>query len=550
MSSREKIVRCVKDVTMGWSGEGKVRGFAAAVLVLLAVPVSVGCKSAPCSAPSIDSGTAMSPDAAKLAPFGPASVLQEHLHANRDGAYIDAKLTPSAAATLHIDPTFHGAYDGVAYGEPLYVDGLKPGQDAVIVASWTNHVTALDAANGSTLWDRTLGEVFPPTSLACMQPSNEYYGILATPIIDPATRTIYVESFEQACGNHFLYALSVDDGSTRPAWPVDIGTVVSGFVPTLQHARAGLALLAGNVYVAFAGLLFDCDEYNGWVIGISTTDPTKVSVWSTTTSKGGIWGGVATDGKNLFFSTGNSDIGQPLWGGQEAVFGLPPSLSYTGSTTQYFIPSNWPYLDANDFDLGSASVFPFDLPGANPSALVAAIGKAGVLHILDRNNLGGLGKGNGKDGEGLFSAAISENVDGVKGRLTSYVTSKGRYIVVRTDGRGVGCPEKGNFDVIGVLMHPTSPPSFSVAWCATSLGLGSPISTTTDGSSNPIVWVVGAYFSQKLLGFDGDTGKTIYTGGDSGDVANGVWKFASPVVAKGRLFIAGAGQIYAYAPSR
>jgi hypothetical protein len=518
--------------------------------LLGALLAGAGCSKSPppCSAPTFDSGTLDAKEAGPVVALGPASVLQEHLHSNRDGAYVEATLTKAVAATFQKDPTFRAAYDGLAYGEPLYVDGLRPGQDALIVASWTNHVTALDVATGDVLWDRTLGEVVSPASLACEQPTTQFYGILATPIIDPSTRTIYVESFAQACGNHFLYALSIDDGTTRPGWPVDIGTVVSGFVPALQHARAGLALLAGNVYAAFAGLLFDCDEYSGWVVGVSTTDPTNVHVFSTTSPKGGIWGGLATDGTNLFFSTGNSDMGEELWGGQESVFGLPPDLAYTGSTTQYFVPSNWQYLDLNDFDLGSASVIPFDLPGAMPSTLVAALGKEGVLHILDRNNLGGVGRGNGTVGEGLYSATVSATLDGVKGRLTSYVTPLGRYIVARTNGVGVGCPQAGSFDLIAVRMQAASPPSFSVAWCAHSTGSGSPISTTTDGTSNAIVWIVGAQLSQKLLGFDGDTGETVFAGGGSGDIANGVWRFASPIVAKGRVFVAGLGQVYAYGP--
>jgi hypothetical protein len=515
-------------------------------LPLLIAP-TVGCsKSTPCTALPDADVAPTSPDAAPHPSLGPASVLEESLHANRDGAYVDPKLTKGYAASLHVQKSFHGTYDGVAYAEPLYIDGLRPGQDAVIVASWTNHVTALDAATGATLWDKTLGQVVSPATLACNQPTTQYYGIIATPIVDGATRTLYVESFEQACGNHFLYALSIDDGSVRPGWPVDIGTSLNGFVPGLQHARAGLALLGGNVYVAFSGILFDCDVYNGWVVGISTTDPTQIVTWSTTAPLGGIWGGVATNGTTLFFSTGNSQMGQDTWGGQEAVFALPPSLAYSGSTKSYFTPSNWTYLDSNDFDLGSATVIPFELPGASPSSLVAALGKGGVLHILDQNDLGGVGKGNGSDGEGLYSAAVSATLDGVKGRLTSYVTSKGRYIVARTNGHGVGCPKPGDFDLIAMRMNASSPPSFSMAWCATSHGFGSPISTTTDGTSNAIVWIFGAQLSQHLLGFDGDTGETVYSGGDDDDVAGGVWRFSAPVEAKGRLFLAGEGQVYAF----
>ena len=137
---------------------------------------------------------------------------------------------------------------------------------------------------------------------------------------------------------------------------------------------------------------------------------------------------------------------------------------------------------------------------------------------------------------------------GVKGRLTSYVTAKGRYLVARSNGVGVGCPEPGNYDLIATLLHPPTPPSFSVAWCAHSNGDGgSPISTTTDGTSNAIVWIVGAQGTERLYGFDGDTGATVYGGGDADDVMPTVWRYSSPVVAKGRVFVAADGELVAFA---
>jgi outer membrane protein assembly factor BamB len=516
--------------------------------ILVAAAATQACsKSAPACVPlGVDGGRVGAFDAANTVPFGPASVLEESKDDSRDGAYVDSQLTRAYASTLHVDTTFHATYDGVAYAEPLYVDGLRPGVDAIVVASWTNHVTALDASTGAILWDTILGQVVNPSSLACDQPTTQYYGIISTPIIDAATRTLYVESFQEGCGNHFVFALSMDDGSVRPGWPAAVGASVQGFVPGLQHARAGLALMGGSVYVAFSGILFDCPGYNGWVVGISTTDPTQITSWSTTATQGGIWGGIAVTGDTLFFSTGNSTAGQTTWGGQQAVFALPGTLEFDGSTKHYFTPSNWPSLDSRDLDLGSSTVVLFDLPGSTPTSLVAALGKGGVLHLLDQKNLGGHGTGNGNDGEGLFSAQVSIDNDGVKGRLTSYVTPKGRYVVGRTTGWGYGCPETGHYDLIASRLLPGSPPRFTVAWCAESNGMGSPISTTTDGTSNAIVWSFAAQGNQHLYGFDGDTGKVVYDGGGSGDIANGAWRFSAPIVAKGRVFVAGDGQVYAW----
>jgi hypothetical protein len=475
------------------------------------------------------------------------SVLQEHLHASRDGFYTDPKVTRAAAAALHVDPTFNAAYDGTTTAELLYVDGWQPGVDALFVVSWSNHVTALDAATGAHLLDTVLGPVVPAASLPCPQPPVADYGIQSTPVIDAATRTLYVESFQVPAGGTpvsttLVYAMSIDDGSIRTGWPVDVGKTVKGFDSTAHHSRAGLALLGETLYVAFSSLYDSCKDYHGWVVGISTTDPTKVSAWSTSANRGGIWGGIASDGQSIFVSTGNTAVGTKTWGGGEALIRLPPNLN---TIVDYFAPSNWQTMDNDDLDLGSASPLVFDLPGNKHPALIAAIGKEGVLHLLDRTELGGIGKGDGGSGEGLYSQAVIKG-QGVHGRAATYVTARGRYIVVRGYGTGISCPKGMSGDLVSVLVKNSSPPEFSTAWCAESHGYGSPIVTTTDGISEPIVWLPSAGTTNRLFGWDGDTGAVVYGGGGAADEMTTLTRWVSPVLAKGRFYIAAQGKVYAF----
>jgi PQQ enzyme-like repeat protein len=487
-------------------------------------------------------------------PPGPASVLQEHLHLSRDGLYTDPLVTKAAAATLHVDPKFSGVFDAMTYAELLYVDGFRAGVDALFVVTSSNHVTAIDAATGQLIWDKVLGPVVQATTLGCQEPPVPLYGIMSTPIIDPTTRTLYVESFQPPASGTppattLVYAMSIDDGSIRKGWPVDLGTTVKGFDSTLQHTRAGLALLGGTVYVPFSSIYDSCLDkvYHGWVVGIKTTDPTEVSAWSTTAKRGGIWGGVASDGTSLFFTTGNTDVGTKTWGGGEAMIRLPQSLVFSGKTTDYFTPSNWQSLDKNDLDLGSASPVTFDVPGATPSALAAAIGKEGVLHLLDRENLGGIGKGNGSTGEGVYSVKLVDG-DGAHGRIATYETVMGRYVVVRGYGSAIGCPKGTSGDLVAVRVTNSSPPKLQVAWCATSHGDGSPVVTTTDGKNNAIVWAPSAAKTNRLYGWDGDTGAVVYGGGDASDAMGMMWRWASPVVAKGQFYAASKGKVYRFAP--
>jgi hypothetical protein len=482
--------------------------------------------------PSIDAGAAG------------ASVLEHHLHGSRDGAYIDANVTKTAAATVVIDPAFKAAISGIIYGQPLYVDGWKAGKDAVLVATDHNHVTALDATTGAVLWDRVLG---PPVALGSLQCGGPYdpYGVTATPVIDLSTRTLYAESFQTPDGGttkkHYIYALSIDDGSTRTGWPVDVAAMVPDFEADIQHDRGGLTIVGGTVYAPYAGLNGDCASYHGWVVGVSTSDPTKVGAYSTTALKGGIWGSVTTDGSSVYAVTGNTK-GATTWGGGEAVLRFTGLAHFSGATSDYFTPSNWESLDGSDSDLGSsASVF-FDLPGAVPETLAVAMGKFGVVHLLNRGNLGGVGTGDGNNGEGLFSLSVGGALKGVS---ATYATAKARYVVLRADEGVSVCPGSNGGDLLALRVTASSPPTLVPAWCANSQGLGAPIATTTDGKSDGLVWIVSAKGSNRLLAFDGDTGAAVYTGGATAEQLGPIQQWTSPIVAKGRFFVGGNGVVYA-----
>jgi outer membrane protein assembly factor BamB len=481
---------------------------------------------------------------------GAASVLEHHLHATRDGAYTDANVTTTAAGALKIDPGFTATVTGTIYGQPLYVDGWKTGQDAVFVATNMNHVTALNATTGAPLWDVTLGPPVAQTSLPCGQPYTSY-GVMATPVIDVSTRTLYAESFQTPDGGktfkHYVYALSIDTGATQTGWPVDVAAKVTGFTANTQNDRGGLTILNGTLYVPYAGLNGDCGSYHGWVVGISTTTPATVAAYSTTASQGGIWGAVASDGTSLYAVTGNTG-GATTWGGGEALIRFTAGPKFSGATTDYFTPSNWATLDKYDGDLGSASSVLFDLPGATPSTLAVAAGKWGVAHLLNRASLGGVGTGNGTIGEGISSVVFAavqntENPPGSKGTPASYTTAKGRYVVLHSESNimASACP-MGSGDLIAFTVTAANPPKLVPAWCATSGGKGSPIATTTDGTSNALVWIVSTGGANKLVAFDGDTGAAVT---NTAAALGTIQHWTSPIVAKGRFIVGGTNAVYA-----
>jgi hypothetical protein len=164
-------------------------------------------------------------------------------------------------------------------------------------------------------------------------------------------------------------------------------------------------------------------------------------------------------------------------------------------------------------------------------------GKDGNVYLLARDNLGGiaapLAQLHAADGMILNTSAL-------------YRTANGTYVAFRA--RGVtGCPGSGGAsNLISVKIAPGDPPKLSLAWCAGTGKAGSPIATTTDGTSNPIVWAVGAEDDNRLHGYDGDTGAVVFAGGGAGDAMASTSRFITPIVAKGRMFVAANGQLYAF----
>jgi len=69
--------------------------------------------------------------------------------------------------------------------------------------------------------------------------------------------------------------------------------------------------------------------------------------------------------------------------------------------------------------------------------------------------------------------------------------------------------------------------------------------TTTDGRSNPIVWIVGAEGDNQLHGFRGDTGEVLLTA--PSQAMTGLRHFQTLIATQDRLYVAADGTVYAFA---
>jgi hypothetical protein len=477
---------------------------------------------------------------------GNPSALQYHNHANRDGVYVEGAFTPDAAGNLHLDTTFKATIAGPVYAQPLYYDAGPGGTDLVIVATEQNQVVALKATDGSVAWTNT---VAPPATTANLDCGNiSTLGITGTPIIDTVSKAVYFDAMVLSGGQakHMIYGLSLAGGSKMPGFPIDVGaTAKSGsltFTSKFENERGALAILNGTLYVPYGGHYFDCDDYHGWVVGVNIANPTQVTSWATRATKAGSWavGGIASDGMSLFVTTGNSS-GATSWADGEAIIRLTPGLTFSQAPADYFAPSNWQTLDSLDLDVGGSAPLLVDAPAVTPSALAMALGKDGNAYLLDRSKLGGA-SGNTP----LAMASVSS--DQIIQAATTYTTGNVTY--VSFDGVGKGCPGGGG-KLTTLKITGGSSPAISVAWCGgTATGGvngGSPIVTTTDDAqSNPIVWWIGAEIDNRLHGFGGEKGNVIFGGGGQAEQMSTVQHFQTPIVAKGRIFVASNNTVYAF----
>jgi len=478
-----------------------------------------------------------------------ADVLQHHANQSRDGLYVDPLITQKAAAAMHLDKSFNASLPGPVYAQPLYVSNGPGGKPALVVATEKNMVLALDAASGGLLWARSLGNPVPLVLLPCG--NIDPLGITGTPVIDAGSRTIYVAAMTTPNGGgtkqHQIFALSLDDGATRPGWPVNVSGMKYEnipFTPATQNQRGALLLLNGTLYVPYGGHWGDCGNYHGWVIAVPTADPKSATAWATEARGGGSWapGGLSSDGRSVFAATGNT-FRASSWMGGDAIVRLSSGAKFSGDAADYFTPSNWKQLDDGDIDLGGSGPVLLDVPGAAPSQLVLALGKNGLAYLLDRNRLGGVGKGNGTDGEGVRSKQVARS--SIINAAAAYTTKSGSYVVFESNGDGVGCPGRAG-NLVALRIGAGAPPTIDVAWCADNKGRGSPMVTTTGGKSDVVVWSVGAESSNRLQGFDGDTGKVVFAGGGKDDQMSFVQHMQTPIAANGRIFVAADDRLYAF----
>ena len=469
------------------------------------------------------------------------NVTTYHNGADRAGAYVVPGLTYAAAARLHLDANFKAAVTGDVFAQPLYWKAAGARKGMVIVATEENFVYALDEATGAQVWKTTLPRPAPHSELGCGSIDPE--GITGTPVIDPATGTLYLDALISGAGKvprHKLFAISLATGAVLPNWPIDVDNRMAvhhqAFSSQYQGERSALLFFNGRLYVSYGGRAGDCLPYHGVVIEVAPKSRAVTGVWATRADRGGVWSqsGLTSDGTSIFVTTGNTTTSAG-WGDGEAVIRLLPGLERSTSRKDYFAPKNWKDLDNNDLDLGATAAVPFTVPAAGGAAArIVAYGKDGNAYLIDAGNLGGFGH---QLAQFAVTPPPSRAVPAV------YKTATGTLVAIPNHGTVTADCSGNNLTVLKVTSDTDTP--IKLAWCALIDGFSQPIVTTTNGTDNPIFWLAGAGSDQKMHGFNAVTGKVLFGGGNT--KMNGVRQMGTIIVANGRFYVVGNGTVYAFA---
>jgi hypothetical protein len=272
------------------------------------------------------------------------NVTQFHNHDSRDGLYVDPAFTQSAAANLARDINFDGTIVGNVYAQPLYIDNGPDGRATIIAVTESNNVYALDALDGSIIWERNVGDPVEASDLMCTK--FNLMGITGTPIVDLAPRALFLDAMITPDGGttkkHLIFSLNVDTGDINPGWPVDVEMTATyngiNFTAAIQQQRPALRIVDNILYVGY-GSMRDCSLWHGWLVGVPIDNPASVTAWAAATAAGthggAIWGigSVASDGTNPFVTTGNTSGTGGNWSGGEGSDSLPtrPNLQRIAS---------------------------------------------------------------------------------------------------------------------------------------------------------------------------------------------------------------------------
>lgn len=535
-------------------------------------------------------------DSATVAVTDLAGVFTFHNDLARDGANTQEYLLSSSTVTQStFGKLFSCPVDGAAYTQPLWVPGVSVSgvlHNVIFVATQHDSLYAFDAdANPCvTLWHANLldtmhgglGSEAPVPcneSVLCVvgagygdiQPE---IGVTGTPVIDPATSTIYVVSKSWNATTQVFYqrlhALDLVTGMAEKfAGPTAIAASVPGvgdgtatvtFSAKMEHQRPGLALANDTVYVGWAAHE-DATPYHGWLMGYSASNLSQTSVFNTTPNGGlgGIWAGggapAIDEVGDVYVSTGNgvydASLSPAMNDYGDSILRLHPTPGNTAngmnfSIAGWFTPDDQEALADADTDLGSGAPILLPDQSSGPPHLLAQLGKEGYVYLIDRDNMGQYVNNNSQIIQSFLATAEDNGLWG-----TPAFWQNSLYFA------GSGEPMQA------FTFNPSSTPRFTTTASSQSNQVFSfPCATpsiSSQGDTNGIVWAIDA--SQYgppapgpkaaiLHAYSATNLATEYWNSSQAsgnrDQAGNAVKFVPPTIANGKVYVSTRTEVDVY----
>jgi len=350
-------------------------------------------------------------------------VLTQHNNLNRDGWDSTETILNTKNVKFGLfGKLYSRPVDDFIYAQLLIKNNVnipgKGSKNIVYVATVNNSVYAFDADDSSVTspyWQVNLTPSgMRPVKNTDLNACKGNYrdiigniGIIGTPVIDPATNTMYVVA--RSCNTNgtgyvqYLHALNITTGADVVS-PQLITAQVNGtgfgsaggilsFNPQIQNQRAGLLLLNGIVYICYASHC-DWSFYHGWILGYDKSTLQQKIVYCTTPdgASGGMWmsgaAPSADDAGNLYVSVGNGTAGYngdltDIRNRSESSLKLKPS-SGSLSVESFFTPNNYTTLEATDLDFGTSQFML--LPNTNLGVTAC---KDGHIYVINKDSMGG-----------------------------------------------------------------------------------------------------------------------------------------------------------------
>jgi outer membrane protein assembly factor BamB len=413
------------------------------------------------------------------------------------------------------------AFDAPGDGAPILVSNVPsfPNASRTLLFQETLVGTtyALNAVTGHIAWKRKSQGPNITNSMPAEDPSGQY---IYAPGVDGHVHKLAIATGKEFRGGGF---------PLRVTWS-----------PQIEKDGTSLNVANGYLYAATGGYLGDGGQYDGHVVAINLQNG-QVNVVNSLCynihqlirtpgqcpfSKSGIWarGGVVVDpdpsmSGRIYAATGNGrfDANQ---GGQDYGDSVL-AMSADGSTlVDSFTPTDYQQLENGDVDLGSTA--PVMLPKqstSNTPLMAVEGGKDGILKLLNRQHLGGVG-GELADynlGDSIFTAPA-----------------------VWTDTSGVTWIFVGTSSVVTALQVVTSNGTSNLKFVWSS-----PAGGTSPAVANGIVF---AATSGAVYALDARNGNMVWSSNQpsaGGSIGNVHWE--SPIVDKGWLYMSDEnGNLTAY----